>query len=78
MLCCAAVLLAGAAAPSALACHPTTAGFAKSEHRLAMDDGATIAATLYVPNASLGGCDHRAVFATTYLELTKTAGTAAR
>jgi predicted acyl esterase len=53
--------VAAVAAPQALACHPTIAGFTKSDHRLAMDDGATIAATLYVPNESVGGCDHRPV-----------------
>jgi predicted acyl esterase len=55
------VAVAVVGVPEALACHPTTAGFAKSEHRLAMDDGAVLAATLYVPNESVGGCDHRAV-----------------
>ncbi len=47
--------------PAALACHPTAPGFAKSEHRIAMDDGVALAATLYVPNESAGGCDHAPV-----------------
>jgi predicted acyl esterase len=55
------VVVAAVAVPQALACHPTRAGFAKSEHRLTMDDGAVLAATLYVPNEALGGCDHRPV-----------------
>jgi predicted acyl esterase len=54
-------VVAGAAAPQALACHPTLAGFEKSEHRIAMDDGAVLAATLYVPREAVGGCDHRAI-----------------
>jgi predicted acyl esterase len=61
LLVCGVAVLAGAITPVALACHPTFAGFTKSEHRLAMDDGATIAATLYVPNEATGGCDHRPV-----------------
>jgi predicted acyl esterase len=61
LLACAVVFVAGAAAPAALACHPTLAGFEKSEQRLTMDDGASIATTLYVPREALGGCDHRPV-----------------
>jgi predicted acyl esterase len=58
---CAFALVTAAGPPAALACHPTLAGFEKSEHRVAMDDGAVLAATLYVPRESLGGCDHRPV-----------------
>ena len=61
LVACAVALLAVLGAPAALACHPTIAGFAKSEHRVPMDDGAVLAATLYVPNEALGGCDHRPV-----------------
>jgi fermentation-respiration switch protein FrsA (DUF1100 family) len=58
---CGLAVAAAVTAPSAFACHPTLAGFQKTEHRIPMDDGATIAASLYVPNEAVGGCDHRPV-----------------